>query len=177
MNHERKTAWYREPWVWFIIILFLSAVSFAMVMTVIAIRHSPAELSAPWYRNGVMVKRQRQQEKWIVKLQLTAQLELTTAGRVDLVLHHPSHALTKQQRQILSPNTLQLYCAHPINPGEDQTLLIHKVGEGKYQGNFTVYPKGKRYIMLSPLGKSWYLTAKTHFPHSGDIILHATMST
>lgn len=59
MNSMTRANWYQEPWMWFILTLLLLSVSGAILMSAIAIKHTPTEIKMDSNNSDLLIKRVR----------------------------------------------------------------------------------------------------------------------
>lgn len=162
---SNNQVWYRETWPWFIIILLSASILGAVSMSIIAFKHSPAEIDSHWYQDAALTKRKRQQVAFIKHLHLQAQLNLKQ-GDITLDLNYDPVKLTAAQKKLLDVEELWLYIAHPVKPEYDQKIHLQRMAEHRYHGQITAALSGKRQLLISPNSELWYLTSQAYFPVS-----------
>lgn len=169
MQTITRTYWYQEPWVWFNFILFGAAIVTACLMTIIAISHTPVELDARWYKEGVLAKQQKQEARFIRDINLRAELAIS-AGRMVRVVLFTDNNITEAQRINLQPGILNLYIEHPANSVFDQTIKLVRAADGSYVGQLSKRVSGKRHMLISPMNESWYLKSAGYFPSNDNVV-------
>lgn len=130
--------WYRQPWPWLLLTLFLAAAGGGVYSIYLASRHSPvAERGG--VREGLIVRR--------APPPTTAQLTLN-AGTLRVTL--PAH----------STHPDRLYLIAVAEPGETRysTLLRHH-GDGVYGADGAALPAAVARFLLEPADAAWRLSA------------------
>lgn len=171
-----RNYWYQEPWVWFNLLLLSTAIICASWMSILAIRHSPAEIGSRWYNDGALAKRERHQEALISAINLHGQLTFSANGSVTFFLQHDPVDQTQAVSREIDVHTLSLYIEHSTSPEFDQVIKLGKVSEFTYSGKLDKPMRGKRRLLISPASDRWYLTASGYFPASLPINLTPEMS-
>lgn len=169
MQTLSRTRWYQEPWAWFNLVLLSVAVVVACYMTAIAMMHTPAELDARWYKEGVLAKQQKHEAHYIRQINLRGELTVTADRLVRFVLLSDQVALPPEQRASIQPDVLNLYIEHPSNPALDQTIKLTKLAEGAYSGQLSKSLSGKRHLLISPANEAWYLKSDGYFPSADKV--------
>lgn len=170
MQLMSRTRWYQEPWAWFNLILLSVAVIAACYMTALAISHTPAELDARWYKEGVLAKQQRHEAHYIQQINLHGELSILANRSVNFTLMTDQVSLPIEQRSNIRPDELTLYIEHPVNPALDQTIKLSKVNDGRYVGQLAIPLSGKRHLLISPVNEAWYLKSDGYFPSAAKVI-------
>lgn len=164
MNDIAKKYWYREPWAWFNLVLLTLAIVCASVMSIVAIQHTPAEIGSRWYKEGVLAKRERQQEVLINQLHLQGELGISQSGQITFDMQYDAKLATQERMKEVNVNELQLYIEHPTNPEFDQTITLKRTAVNQYTGQLQGQLSGKRRLLISPVSDLWYLTSQAYFP-------------
>ncbi len=176
MSSVIRNYWYQEPWAWFNILLLTIAVVAASLMSVVAMRHSPAEIGSRWYNDGALAKRERHQEVMIGAIHLQGQLTLAEGGVVELTLRHDAIYSDNPVLKEIDAPALQLYIEHPTDPEQDQMIEMKRVDAEHYSGKLRAALSGKRRLLISPDSDRWYLTASAYFPLANELVFLPEMS-
>ena len=166
--------WYQEPWVWFNLILLTVAVIAASVMSIIAVRHTPAEIGSSWYQEGVLAKRERHQEALVAAMHLQALMNVSREGVIVVTLKHDH--LAGKENQLILPATLTLYIEHPFATEGDQVIILKHMKDDEFTGKLKSALSGKRKLMLTSGDDSWFLMSSSYFPLSGPLTFLPVMS-
>ena len=167
-------SWYREPWAWFNLILLSIAIVSCLIMTALAVSHTPAELDEHWYREGVLAKQQKQQEALIKSIDLRGEMTFSQDNKVTLYLSRDQMKLPAEDQKLIDRESLQLYIAHSSRPERDQKIELKRVSENHYSGMLMSEVKGKYSLMLSQKEQLWYLTSEGYFPLSSPLHFRAS---
>jgi hypothetical protein len=159
--------WYQEPWVWFIAILLLTAVTAALFMTWLAMRNTPAEIGSEWYQEGALAKREREQAAVVQQINLHGELTITTEGKLQLTLQQDK-APTAEQAKLVDATELILFLEHPVNPQLDQKITLKRTAHYLYTGQINQKAMHGRYnLLIRPDKDKWYISGKGYFPTTG----------
>jgi len=169
MQEILRKSWYQEPWVWFNILLLSAAVISASVMSVVAMRHSPAEIASRWYVDDALTKGERHQKVMVGEVYLQGDLSVAMSGQITLTLRHDAKSPHQQVLREINVAALQLYIEHPTAPSQDEVIKLMRIKENIYSGKLTGALSGKRRLLISPDNDRWYLTASAYFPVSSSI--------
>ena len=161
-----KRSWRKEPMVWLIIALPLSAVIAGVLTIWIATRHADTLVSKDYYKVGMAPLQHTEQDEQAARLGLKA------------VLQASGDTLTvRLAGQLTPPPSLSLMLAHPTEAAEDIQLSLMLQPDGSYQGPLPVLAAGKRRLMLQPSGGEWRLSGLAEAPMAGELHLAANDST
>jgi len=80
------SAWYKQGWPWFLIVLPAVAVVASFVSLAIALQHGDSALQDTYSKQGFAIQRETQLDKMAAQHQLQADLTLTASGTVTLNL-------------------------------------------------------------------------------------------
>jgi hypothetical protein len=135
--------WYQQFWLWFIIVLPASVVVAGLITVVIAFRNEDSLVNDNYYKEGLAINQQLQQQKQALHWQLSAELTVdpdrsrisgTVSGNVDAVI----------------PPELTLAFIHPINSNLDFQLTLKQIGEHQYEVALPVLNSNRWHLQLAP---------------------------
>lgn len=176
MNTLTRSHWYREPWVWFNLVLLTAAIISASWMSILAVQHSPAEIGSRWYNDGALAKRERHQEVLISAIHLQGQLTVAADGSITFTMQHDTVADDQAINSEINPDNILLYIEHPTEPEQDQVIKLTRTQPLHYAGKLDHALSGKRRMLISPASDRWYLTAAGYFPVSQPLNFTPEMS-
>ena len=111
------SAWHREPMVWLIIMIPLSAVVMGAVMLTLAISTYDGLVSDDYYKQGLQINRSMERDALARSYALGADVLLGAAGEAIEV------SLSGNLR-FQSPEIVQLQLFHATRPGLDRSVAV-----------------------------------------------------
>jgi len=146
------SAWHREPMVWLIIMIPLSAVVMGAIMLTLAVSTYDGLVSDDYYKQGLQINRSMERDELARSYALGADVLLGAAGETIEV------SLSGNPR-FQSPELVQLRLFHATRPGLDRSLALRRVAPGRYLASAVRLEPGHWYLQLDADG--WRL--KTRF--------------
>lgn len=151
---QHKSVWWREPMVWLIIALPLTAVLASLVTWWIAARGADPLVAEDYYKQGMAIHQTLERESRAAALGLTARLQvqdgtlwIQLAGRLDAY-----------------PDQLELTLVHPSRQEQDLTLVVPATAQGKYRIALPPMSAGQRRVILQSEHQDWRLTGRAIMP-------------
>jgi len=158
---KQKKPWYREPWVWLMIALPMSAVIGGMITIYLAVTTSDGLVVDDYYKRGKAINMVLARDEAAAQYQLSAGVDIDLRGnRVQLLLESPVAGL---------PETLTFSLLHPTQPGHDQMLVLQHAGDGVYSGDVDEMARGKWYLQLET--DDWRLSGSLNIPQVETAVL------
>lgn len=159
MSDTRR--WYREPWVWLLISLPMTAVIAGMVTIYLAVSTSDGLVVDDYYKRGKAINVDLARDAAAARHELRADIDLDMRNNhVQLLLQGNIEPL---------PETLTLSLLHPTQAGYDQLLSLQHAGDGVYSGAIDEVGRGNWYLQLETV--EWRLSGSMQMPHTGKIVL------
>ena len=163
MNAPR--AWYREPLVWFIISLPLTAVIAGFFTLYLAIISRDGLVVDDYYQKGKEINKSLARDVAAAQHGLHAGVQLDAAKQEVVV----QLSATKGQHL---PDRLDLRWLHATRAGFDRTQLLIHSPDGRYRGAFPELAPGHWYVQIE--AQDWHLQGSLHVP--GEVRLELTPS-
>jgi len=158
---KQKTPWYREPWVWLMIALPMSAVIGGMITIYLAVTTSDGLVVDDYYKRGKAINLDLARDEAAARYQLRASIDLDMRDNlVQLQLESAAATL---------PKMLTFSLLHPTRPGHDQIILLRHAGDGVYYGDIDEVARGKWYLQLE--ADDWRLSGKLQVPLVEALVL------
>ena len=160
-TREAKNPWYREPWVWLMIALPMSAVIGGMITIYLAVSTSDGLVVDDYYKRGKAINMDLARDEAAARYQLRA--------TIDLDLRDNLMQLQLQSAADSLPKVLTFSVLHPTQPGRDQLIELRHAGDGMYYGDIDEIARGHWYLQLA--ADDWRLSGKMQIPLAGDLVL------
>lgn len=154
--------WYREPWPWLLMAGPVAVILAGAITVWLAISSSDGLVVDDYYRQGLAINQTLQRDA--LALQRGYRGEVQFDGRARTVTLKLAAA-----EGALRPDALTLRIVHPTRAGQDRLLLLHRTGDGTYQGIGGVLPEGRRRLVLADAGGTWRLGGSVVLP-AADVV-------
>jgi hypothetical protein len=165
MQQDTKP-WHRQPWVWLLIALPMTAVIGGMVTIYIAVSTSDGLVVDDYYKRGKAINMDLARDRAAAEHQLQASLAIDLpARRVTLYLQSVDYEL---------PSTVALAILHPTRAGRDRQVRLQMVDAGRYTGTTGELGQGRWHAQLS--ADDWRLSGVLQLPQAGPLVLLPTYS-
>ena len=135
-----KKPWHRQPWVWLLIALPMTAVIGGMVTIYIAVTTSDGLVVDDYYKRGKAINMDLARDRAASTHQLQARLA------IDLQYRQVTLNLQAQGYEL--PGTVALALLHPTRAGHDQAVQLQMVDAGRYTGTVTELPVSYTHLTL-----------------------------
>lgn len=153
--------WYREPWVWLLIALPLSAVIGGMITLYLAISTNDGLVADDYYERGKAINRDLARDHAAARHRLEAHFSIDA----------PDHRirLTLESSGYRPPAVLRFSLLHPTRAGLDQVVLLERSVSGDYEGAMAAPTDGHWYVQLE--ADDWRLWGSMTVPPAGPVVL------
>lgn len=163
---DNKTPWHKEPMVWLLIALPLSAVIGGALTIWFAANNADPLVSEAYHKEGMTTLQVIDRDIKATELGVSAQL-MSEKGQLSVQL---------DGRFATAPESLTLAVIHPTDAGADIYLSLMPTSAGTYLGPLPELASGKRRLVLTPGAGDWQLTGEWTAPFSGKLHLKAGKS-
>jgi hypothetical protein len=158
---QLKRPWYREPWVWLLIALPMTAVIGGMVTIYLAVTTSDGLVVDDYYKRGKAINKDLARDDAAARYGLKASIDLDLQdNRMQLLLESPTAQL---------PKTVTFSLLHPTKPGYDQIITLKHAGDGFYFGEINEVARGNWYLQLE--ADDWRLSGEMQIPQTETTVL------
>lgn len=158
---RKSVRWYREPWVWLLILFPLLAVIGGLVTAYLAVSSSDGLVVDDYYKRGKAINRVLARDEAAARYGLSASLLVDMQeNRVQLTLASPDE---------IRPEEMRLSILHPTRAGQDQVVRLTPVSEETYRGGLTELAEGHWYLQLE--ADDWRLSGTMTVPLEGPVVL------
>ena len=156
-----KKPWYREPWVWLIIALPMTAVIASMFTIYKAVSTADGLVVDDYYKRGKAINLDLARDAAAARYQLKASIDLDLRdNRMQLLLEGAAVEL---------PQTLTFSLLHPTQAGYDQVIILQHGGDGVYAGAIDDLTRGNWYLQLE--ADDWRLSGSMQIPQTETTLL------
>jgi len=145
--------WKREPWVWLLIAIPLSAVVMGVVMITLASYTWSGLVVDDYYQQGKQINRVLARDRLARELGLAASLRLDADNMVE-VRFDPGSGFVPGER-------IELMLVHATRPGLDRRLLFDNAG-GLLRAKLELPGQGRWNLFLQT--PEWRLTGSLRYP-------------
>ncbi len=146
--------WKREPLVWMLIAIPLSAVIMGVVMITLAIQSYSGLVVDDYYKKGKQINRVLARDKFAYELGLAAGFKIEADGSVEIRF--------APEVQVIPGDKIVLELIHATMPGLDQKLTMQRNETHLLAGAISLPGKGRWNLYLQT--GDWRLTGSLHYP-------------
>ncbi len=154
VSHSEPRSWKREPLVWMIIAIPLSAVIMGVVMITLAIQSSSGLVVDDYYKKGKQINRVLARDKFAYELGLAAGFKLEADGSIAIRF--------APEVQIIPGDKIMLELIHATIPGLDQKLIMQRNETHLLTGEINLSGKGRWNLYLQTA--DWRLLGSLRYP-------------
>jgi uncharacterized protein len=156
--------WWKEPMVWLIIALPVTAVVASFITLSIAIKHADDIVTLGYVKSGMAVTPNA-----------ASQQEAARRGLAGALTYKEGLLTLQLQGDAEPAEALSLTLAHPTQDSMDIKIPLEQVSQGNYQARIELSGQGKRLLILEPASQSWRLQGEWIAPFIEETSLHAGM--
>lgn len=149
-----KLAWYRQPLVWMIILIPLSAVFGGISMIYLAITTNDGLVNDDYYKAGKQINLVLERDIKAKQLELTAQFEFNEENGTILV--------KLQSEKAALPASIKLSLLHATRANNDQHIDLLLTPNNNYHGLIEKMIPGKWYVQIHT--NEWRLSSELKHP-------------
>lgn len=154
MTRPTPGSWKREPLVWMLIAIPLSAVIMGVIMITLAIQSWSGLVVDDYYKKGKQINRVLARDKFAYELGLVASFKLEADGSVE-IRFDPAV-------QFVPGDEIELELIHATMPGLDQKLVVRKHATHLFGGKIKLPGKGRWNLYLQT--GDWRLIGSLQYP-------------
>ncbi|MEE8364523.1 MAG: FixH family protein [Gammaproteobacteria bacterium] len=166
MKAQDQYSWKTDGYVWMLILIPSSAVVMGIILLTLAIQSDTGLVVDDYYRQGKAINRVLDRDTQATAMGLEATLRLDASrNRLEFRLDSgPGSALDQQ---------LVLHFFHSTRAGRDRTVLLKRVGDRDYIGDFTELSAGRWDVQVST--GQWRLVASLWSPGNTSLVLSSSV--
>jgi uncharacterized protein len=163
---EEKSVWYREPMVYMIIAIPLTAVITGIMLLTFAIKYDDGVVEDDYYVRGKEINRVLDREQASIRYGLKS----------TLVLDHNQHEMVLRlhgNKAFQAPTSIQFRLLHATRSGLDQTVLLPRHNDGTYRAPLVELAPGKWNIAVT--AQDWRLVGSISAPSESKVDILPTL--
>lgn len=153
MTTNESRPWYREPFMWMVVLVPLSSVLAGILMIYLAISSFDGMVVDDYYKYGKEINRNLARDQTAARFGLSAELEY----KADKV-----HVRLSTKTNLPLPDSLRLGFYHATRAGQDQVINLVRTPEGVYFGLARPFAPGRWNVQLET--ESWRLMGSMTTP-------------
>jgi hypothetical protein len=150
-----KSVWYREPLVWMVIAIPLTAVAMGALILVLAIRSDDGLVVDDYYRQGKQINRVLARDRAAAARGLQGRVEFDDARQQLLI------RLTAAEPAAI-PEQVELKFLHATRGGLDKALILPRQADGSYRAPLPELAQGHWNVQLA--AQDWRLVGSLLVP-------------
>ncbi len=152
MNDDLARPWYREFWVWFLLLVLAAGLASGIGVFVIGMSQAPQMVTGDYQKLGKALVDTRRRAEAAEALGLSARLSVDK-GLAELTL-------SARQPQAL-PDQLLLRFEHPTSTERDIQVVALRVDGERWQADLSALePPARARVLLSDLEQTWWLAGR-----------------
>lgn len=157
--------WYRQFWPWFLIALPGSVVIAGLATIYIAFYGADTLVNDNYYRDGLAINRNLEQDQLALQMGLVADVRLdTTTGELFISMNGAEVHNTQLVLQLL----------HPVDKKRDKDLVMILTAPNQYRVDLDTKLSDRYYLRLLPLPeRDWRLNGVMNFTDTSQASLQA----
>lgn len=149
--HYKQAVWYREPMVWLVIMIPMSAVIMGAVMLTLAVFSFDGLVTDDYYKQGLQINRSMERDALAASYDLAGSVVLGAAGE-------PLEVSLSGNARFRAPEILHLRLFHATRSGLDRHLVLRRTSAARYVASGPHLEPGPWYLQLDADG--WRLKAR-----------------
>lgn len=146
---DKKSPWWKQPMVWLIIALPLTAVIASIITVIIAARTADTLVQGDYRKEGLAFSQSTERDQRAAELGLSAHIQRDGPSlRLDL------------HGRLDAPDQLTLHMAHPTQAERDLSLTLSHLGGQQYAAQIPETQGVNWQVLLEPVDQSWRLAGR-----------------
>lgn len=155
MAMDERSVWYREPFVWMLMLIPLVAVVGGIATLILAIQSDDGLVVDDYYWRGKEINRILSRDSAAARKAISADLAFDfNLGLVKAEL--------RARDGVDLPDRVQFALLHATRAGLDRTLVLNRTPQGSYHGLLPVLVSGRWYVRVE--AEDWRLTGAMRVP-------------
>ena len=159
----KKSIWYREPFVWLVILFPLTAVVAGFITLYLAIESNDGLVVDDYYERGQHINQTLERDDAARAAGLHAELALDYAGRAMTL------SLGANKRETL-PAQIRVRWLNATRAGHDQEITVVRGADGRYRAALPSLIEGHWYLQIE--AQDWRLVGSLQVPETRTLALN-----
>jgi hypothetical protein len=161
MAMDERSVWYREPFVWMLILIPFAAVVGGVATLILAVWSDDGLVADDYYWRGKQINRVLSRDQAAARKAINADLSFDFGRGVV-------KAALRARAGVKLPGTVQFAMLHSTRAGLDRTLELNRTPQGDYYGMLPVLASGRWYLQIE--AEDWRLIGAMRVPD--EITVH-----
>jgi hypothetical protein len=150
-SSSEQRPWFKEPWLWLVILLPVASVVAGISTVIIAYKHADDLVNDDYYKVGIAINQNIESEELATDLGLHGRM-FFSGEKVQLQIQAESNSA------MLFPEKIMLELFHPTLKRDDISVELKQQSNGLYTAAFNItHLDGKRYLRITPFNQDWIL--------------------
>jgi len=141
LKNNQTRIWYKEPYVWLLILFPLSAVVMGIIMITLAIKSDDGLVVDDYYKQGLEINMVLERDRAAVYYGIDADLSVDEI-RKGITVH------LKGNDMFSMPETLHARFIHRTRSGFDQSIILTRSHDGSYHTSMPVLARGNWDVLI-----------------------------
>lgn len=163
-EHTPVSPWYRQPWLWFLLLFPGAAIVWCTIAITIALNTQNSMVSDDYSKEGRGINMEIARDETAKDLGISAEMAFRER-EINLSVG------TAEGRADYPYMILNLY--HPTIAGRDRTIQFRAIGNGEYTANLNQPIEGRWYFDLRGPDNDWRLKGESSLPSDQPLALGA----
>lgn len=163
-GNPQRIPWYREPFVWLLVLIPGSAVIMGIFAISLSVLSYDGLVVDDYYKRGLEINRELARDRAATAYALAATLDLDSRAGI-------AAARLSWNEGFRPPETLQFNLYHATRSGLDAQVSLQRLTFNKYRGKFPTLSPGDYHLQLE--ADDWRLTGTVTAPFDGRVTLAA----
>ncbi len=156
LKKTEAAVWYREPYVWLLILFPFAAVGMGIIMITLALKSDDGLVVDDYYKKGLEINMDLARDRAAENFAITAELAVNPDGRTMRLTLDGNDTF-------ISPETIQARFIHRTRSGLDQTVTMTRIADNFYTSPMPKLVSGNWKVLLESDSWRYYLEYQVNF--------------
>lgn len=159
-SNSNSRPWYKEPYVWMIIAIPMSAVIYGIFFLTVSITSYDGMVVDDYYKKGKEINRVLKRDKAALGHGLQAQLEVDQNALTLFLVSDKTY---------MPPPTLEISFFYATKAGLDKSTFVEQQQPGIYQGDIVALEQGRWNVQIE--ADDWRLMGSIRIPDQNQVVI------
>ena len=141
LKNNQSGIWYKEPYVWLLILFPLAAVVMGIIMVTLAIRSDDGLVVDDYYKQGLEINMALERDRAADFYGIDTDISVDESGK-RITVHLNGNDMFSM------PETLHVGFIHRTRSGFDQTIILTRSHDGSYHASMPALVRGNWDILI-----------------------------